>query len=533
MTRAKSQFKSQVGVAISIPKIFSISTKHSTETGKDEEKTKQETQSVDAITFEAAGGDTILSTNPPLWTQSVLDHRNWRVIERSGLTPLAEILGRCSDLQARKAQGWFAQALPFHSKFIAIPSSRTLPVRLKLNSNIPQLGHQDGQLSDRALCYYLGHQYGRYVHPVRVGLTLRDHVKEVTPIAPKGVTAAIESMRMDSPFAQLALSVAVDAIKANISIVYKEVDITEVTSLFTPARVQAPVALQYDASKPISGDVKADSMKHYRETVWNMVVPHSRWLQHNSLVMLISASAQAHQDEAWLTVYRNAQGHFMPAMTSSGGASFWRVKKENNATEDRIKEGDTIKLTWQFSDQTSGFRDFYDDSFGRRTFNKPEKVGEELYLKLPFPGFQKTTAQVDHSRESDGLAMMMSEIKSEEPFLQGIDICSDTSEGLQKSTYNFHDMSFRVDLVGNAGLGELNDYMTTGLKQTEFESVQDIISQKQVTIKEDALLKGIGEAMHKIDQAGAELLGSSFPLIPSGAKTIISRTVGLWSSIFG
>lgn len=169
----------------------------------------------------------------------------------------------------------------------------------------------------------------------------------------------------------------------------------------------------------------------------------------------------------WLTIYRNAQGQFMPAMTSSGDASFWRAKKGNGGDGAEISAGNTIKLTWRFSDQTAEFRDFYDDSFGRRTFNKPDNVKEdELHLKLPFPGFQKTAAKDRAEGESAGLAMIMSEIKTDSPILQEVAISLKISEGPQKRTYNLHDTSFRLDLIGNGGLGELEDYMTLGLNQS-------------------------------------------------------------------
>lgn len=244
--------------------------------------------------------------------------------------------------------------------------------------------------------------------------------------------------------------------------VFTEQKVTEEVPLFSPARIQAPVAIQYDDSDFTAGVTK----DLYRETVWSMVVPYGEWLQHDSLVMLTSATGTTYKDDVWLTIYRNAQGQFMPAMTSSGDASFWRVKKRNGGNGAEISAGNTIKLTWRFSDQTAGFRDFYDDSFGRRTFNKLENVKEdELHLKLPFPGFQKTATKGAEG-ESAGLAMIMSEIKTDSPILQEVAISSKIAEGPQKRTYNLHDAVFRLDLIGNAGLGELEDYMTLGSNQS-------------------------------------------------------------------
>jgi hypothetical protein len=193
--------------------------------------------------------------------------------------------------------------------------------------------------------------------------------------------------------------------------------------------------------------------------------------------------------------------------------------------EDKVREGNTIRR------RVLG--DFYDDDFGRPTHNTPKNAKEDgMHLNLPSPGFQKTTAQEGNSQESAGLAMMMSEIRSEELFLNATDICSETSEGPQKSTYSFHDMSSRVDLVDNAGLGELNDYMISGREQTNIETVEKVISQIQIISKTNASRNRIDGVMHKIDQAGSELFCLGFPQLHSGMKTIISRATGFFNRIF-
>ncbi|KAF5567607.1 membrane attack complex component perforin (MACPF) domain-containing protein [Fusarium phyllophilum] len=542
VTRAKSQFKAEVGVAISIPSVASINGKYSKESGSDEEQSQQETHSSDAITFEATGGNTILTTNPPRWSESVLDHRNWRVIQRSELTPLGEALGRCSVPETRQARGWFTQAVPFLSKYIAIPESRVVPVRLKLNSKIPQLSaDQPDELFNREVCHYLGHQYGKCVSPIRVDLRVRDIVKEqIQRQAPSGTKelSTLEKISMLNPIGfalQAPKLLDGGAVTSDISMIYTETETIHEIPLFSPARIQAPVALHYNESSLTAG-VTPESKGRYRETVWNMVVPYGEWLKDDSLVMLTSAAgaSQTFKDDVWLTVYRNAQGQFMPAMTSSGDASFWRVKKESKGSGPEISEGNTIKLTWRFSDQTSGFRDFYEDSFGRRTFNKPENVRkDELHLKLPFPGFQKTEDKNRGAGESAGLAMMMSEIETDAPFLQEVSISSKKNEGSQRRTYNLHYTSFRVDLVGNAGLGELEDYMTVGLDQSLIQSVKNTISVREEIIKQAKSTNVVDEVMDKVDQVGSALLGPVFPMISAPAKSIISKAAGFFKGIFG
>lgn len=100
------------------------------------------------------------------------------MIERSGLTPLGQVLDRWSVVEIRQAGAWFTQAVPYLSKYIAIPESRVIPVRLKLNSKIPQLNRQEGQVFDRGVCHYFGHQYGKCVRPIRVGPEFTETIKE-------------------------------------------------------------------------------------------------------------------------------------------------------------------------------------------------------------------------------------------------------------------------------------------------------------------------------------------------------------------
>jgi len=95
-----------------------------------------------------------------------------------------------------------------------------------------------------------------------------------------------------------------------------------------------------------------------------------------------------------LVVYRNAQGVFMPAISSSDEPCYWRLqpvgKPEASRHGDRHRHGDTLRLTWSFADQAgAGFRDYLDDIYGRRCFGRPadlpSSAGDTLCLKLPFP----------------------------------------------------------------------------------------------------------------------------------------------------
>jgi hypothetical protein len=131
-------------------------------------------------------------------------------------------------------------------------------------------------------------------------------------------------------------------------------------------------------------------------------------------------------------------------MTSNDGPSFWRILKSDPTSRrgDPIQDGDAIRLSWRFSDQTDGFRDFYDDTFGRRRFTKPDGVGDVLYLKVPYPSFVKTGT----------IALVLSSEKSTKPIVEELGVLplpkSVTGTSKPLASYNLHDISFRLDSAG-------------------------------------------------------------------------------------
>ena len=199
-------------------------------------------------------------------------------------------------------------------------------------------------------------------------------------------------------------------------------------------------------------------------------------LFHNSLVMLKSTHPTK---DLYLTIYRNGQGHYMPGITTSGDPSFWRILKHSSLSGSEgglIKEGDAVRLCWRFSDQSAGFRDFHGDFFGRRRFTKPNDAEDQLYLKIPFPGFQRAK---EGKEESNGVAMMMSAVGSEKAFLHSVRVVPvdkalvvDKIAGVNKDpavnkdlavnktlvidkklaadevTYDLFDTTFRIDIIG-------------------------------------------------------------------------------------
>lgn len=153
---------------------------------------------------------------------------------------------------------------------------------------------------------------------------------------------------------------------------------------------------------------------------------------------------------SFLTIFRNQQGVFLPAMSDNEGPSYWRIEKAQSDPDIQdIKDGDAIRLCWCFSDQTSGYRDFFDDSFGRRRVIQPAGVPDKLYLKVPFPRFESIT--VPAGTEPPGISLIMSGDSEHRPILESIQTLPE-KPGLGHDTeaikYNLHDLVLRIDSVG-------------------------------------------------------------------------------------
>lgn len=147
-----------------------------------------------------------------------------------------------------------------------------------------------------------------------------------------------------------------------------------------------------------------------------------------------------------LTVYRNAQGVFLPAISSTDEPSYWRIIKAQGATTEQLKSGEEIRLCWQFSDQPGGYRDYTQDCYGRRQRARPTDVPvDRLYLKVPFPSFGGGTAR-------SGLGLVLSTCALTEPVWEGVRTLKPQSRETETVTYNLHDLAFRLDTVGTCFL---------------------------------------------------------------------------------
>jgi hypothetical protein len=177
-----------------------------------------------------------------------------------------------------------------------------------------------------------------------------------------------------------------------------------------------------------------------------------------------------------MAVFRNQQGVFLPYMSQDTTPQYWRIlKKSGGDTGQHLQGGDEIRLAWAFADQVTGFRDFYQDAFGRKRAQcPPELVNVVLYLKLPWPRFENyqtlsqrglnTMFMHQTPGTGDTQITMYTHMAEDPSTLTLVEAFMGDASGLPH-VYVAQDVSFRIDPVDNDGYGESNDYMLRGLVQ--------------------------------------------------------------------
>lgn len=166
-----------------------------------------------------------------------------------------------------------------------------------------------------------------------------------------------------------------------------------------------------------------------------------------------ATAAVASQRASSMVVFRNQQGAFLPGMSENDEYQYWRILKVGADDEgEHIKEGDEVRLSWAFADQTTGFRDFYGDTFGRRRNHcPPELESAVLFIKMPWPRFE--TGGTPNT-------LVMAPYPQLDPQILQIKTQSSPTTGF---TYIMEDVSFRIDTVANEGHGDSEDYLMRGL----------------------------------------------------------------------
>ncbi|WKT51478.1 Membrane attack complex component/perforin (MACPF) domain [Fusarium oxysporum f. sp. vasinfectum] len=399
-SKEKQSFKAEVGVAVSTPFGAKGNAKGSKESQDSAEAFNRSASTSESMGFEATGGNSILAADPPAWSGSVANFNNWRIIEQTELTPI------------------FFDAVPKLSEYMVIPESRILHVRFKVASQ----NESFGVISHKKVPAYLGHRPNESVTPVRTNLRVPDRQpKEAFRNGSFGLIGDMTKITTQNPG-------------------------FSTTPLFEPSRTQAPILMF-----PSGAELGTKTDEAFSHVVWRLEIARGHSIGPDTLLCVKSA-AMPKADLA-LTVYRNAQGVFLPSISSTDEPCYWRLEPVETSgiskmKGDRYKFGDSFRLTWSFSDQTNGFRDFVDDSYGRRNLTRPSEIkSDKLCFKVPFPRFEGML--------SDYMAVLMSTALTTDPIIEKIKVLDGYN---QEKPYNLHDMSFRVDLVGNDGNGDKNDY---------------------------------------------------------------------------
>ena len=142
----------------------------------------------------------------------------------------------------------------------------------------------------------------------------------------------------------------------------------------------------------------------------------------------------------------------MPAISDRDEYQYWRVEKTTGGPfGEPIKGGDSIRLSWKFADQVTGFRDYTDDVFGRRRNQCPSELeSATLYLKVPWPRFEVKNTPTAMIMSAQATTEVTKEMLSVRP---------------GNYPYTLQDLQFRIDTVEQNGLGDSGDYMMAAVTQ--------------------------------------------------------------------
>ncbi|MCJ1394185.1 hypothetical protein MMC18_007063 [Xylographa bjoerkii] len=546
----KEQFKNSVGMQVSTPANIGGGFTHTTEKGKSASQSSSDLNSDERNVFEAVGGDTILAASPSDWAWTVADYTLWRVISREALITMADAISAIPGYAGVK--GYFIRAVPVLSRYVELSSNRETKARLRVLNPTSQLSlasvHRDTGV---APSYYLGHVAGTAVTPRLLEINPRDFwgpLEERDPdkslFGPRSYRAPVILGYDSNMVGRSAYGTQYDqdfvASMWNITVPFNETlrHNTIVTLTTTPIVLgipqseneimvdnegrlltqpgaeanpvqqegEAAPAIQPQPSPPqIESSPLLDIGKMIGSSIFlgpfgaasliQQIVVKERM----KVVPAIPIASKATAKPAAITVpatalvvFRNQQGVFLPAMSSLDEAQYWRILKKGGSAGQQISEGDEVRFSWCFADQSIGFRDFYNDVFGRRRSSSPPELGlSTLYLKAPWPRFESQKPGPGGALPAPN-AMLMSPDTSDMGRME-----IDTLAG--KKTIATQDVSFRLDLVGHEGHGDVEDYMLQQVRQTN-----EPAPVKQVM---QAAIQGRGPPM-----PGFGLLGGPFGL---------------------
>ena len=84
--------------------------------------------------------------SPPLWSSSVADFNNWRVIEQKEIRLLVDVISKIEGFEDVKS--WFYAAVPMLNQYAVIPQERALWVRFNCSPTVNTLENFVGKVCD-------------------------------------------------------------------------------------------------------------------------------------------------------------------------------------------------------------------------------------------------------------------------------------------------------------------------------------------------------------------------------------------------
>ncbi|KAF5637151.1 hypothetical protein F52700_4888 [Fusarium sp. NRRL 52700] len=508
----KQSLKTSVGLAVSAPKV-SASVSHTEESGSDKSSSQGQSDKSESHVFEAMGGDSLLASNPLAWIPTVGSYKNWRIINRNGLTLMSDMISSLSGYEHTRS--WFEQAVPALSKYIEFSHSTVKKIRLRLMSPNHHL----------CLSYKKGSDDPDYAVPPNYYLGHRT-LSTVMPLA-------MELEYSDEPWGRI------------------QMPNNKPEFLFSPGSYRAPAIYGYSANKVGENLYGTKYDDEFRSTIWSITSPYDDALCHGSRVIIQITSpgskstpnitgdsgnntlsvTTAKSVISSLIVFRNQQGVFLPAMTDAKDVHIWRILKKGVVPGDKpnIAEGDEVQLAWSFQDQYCGYRDFTEDAFGRRRNNPPPgSNGPLLYMRLPWPRFEPVESLADQIQPLPNALIMSEAVASQNnpsPILSDkIQVIHGEEQAVKDIVVE--DCIFRLDVVKHHGRGDVDDYLLRGVsqeamfpdiverqalnKQVESERLAREAAERLLWQQDEAIAGQVEE--EEIEGAGETLMHIAFPL---------------------
>lgn len=185
------------------------------------------------------------------------------------------------------------------------------------------------------------------------------------------------------------------------------------------------------------------------------------------------AAAIAPPPQTHMIVFRNQQGIFIPGLSDNDEVQYWRILSadEDAIPGQHLRDGSHVRLCWRFQDQTTGWRDWVDDVFGRRRAIIPPGYDADavLYLKLPWPRFNNVGEDSAHNPQPHPI--LLAPVPQRAPQRYDFKVLAPDGKSENSTFCTIQDVIFRIDTVANGGFGDAPDYLLRNVIQDKSVAV--------------------------------------------------------------